>query len=55
VTFIDTNVLILAAAGGVPLFDRSRAALTQAAADGLVTISRQVLREYLSVMTRQPM
>ena len=52
-TFIDTNVLILAAAGGVPLFDRSRAALTQAAADGLVTISRQVLREYLSVVTRQ--
>ena len=52
-TFIDTNVLVYAAAGGAPLFDRARAALTQASADGPVTISRQVLREYLSVMTRQ--
>jgi len=52
VTFIDTNVVIYAAAGGAPLFDRARAALTEAAADGPVTISRQVLREYLSVMTR---
>jgi predicted nucleic acid-binding protein len=51
--FIDTNVLVYAAAGGAPLFDRARAALTQAAADGPVTISRQVLREYLSVMTRR--
>jgi hypothetical protein len=53
VTFNHTNVLVLAAAGGAPPFDRARAALTQAAADGPVTISRQVLREYLSVMTRQ--
>ena len=52
-TFNHTNVLVLAAAGGAPPFDRARAALTQAAADGPVTISRQVLREYLSVMTRQ--
>jgi predicted nucleic acid-binding protein len=53
VTFIDTNVLVYAAAGGAPLFDRARAALAQAAANGPVTNSRQVLREYLSVMTRQ--
>jgi predicted nucleic acid-binding protein len=53
VTFIDTNVLAYAAADGAPLLDRARAALARAAADGAVTISRQVLREYLSVMTRQ--
>ena len=52
-TFIDTNVLIYAAAGRAPRFDQARPALTHAAADGPVTISRQVLREYLSVMTRQ--
>ena len=52
-TFVDTNVLVYAAAVGAPLLDRARAALAQAAADGAVAISRQVLREYLSVMTRQ--
>jgi predicted nucleic acid-binding protein len=53
VTFIDTNVLIHATADGSPLLDPARAAFVQAAADGPVTISRQVLGEYLSVMTRQ--
>jgi len=53
VTFIDTNVLVYAAADGAPVLDRARAALARAAADGAVTISRQILREYLSVMTRQ--
>jgi predicted nucleic acid-binding protein len=53
VTFVDTNVLVYAAVDRAPLLDRARAALAQAAADGAVTISRQVLREYLSVMTRQ--
>ena len=52
-TFIDTNVLVYAAADGAPLLDRARAAVARAAADGPVAISRQVLREYLSVMTRQ--
>ena len=51
-TFIDTNVLIHAAADGLPLLDRARAAMARAAANGPVAISRQVLREYLSVMTR---
>ena len=51
-TFIDTNVLVYAAADGAPLLDRARAALARAAADGAVAISRQVLREYLSVVTR---
>jgi hypothetical protein len=36
----------------VALFDRARAAFARAAAEGPVTISRQLLREYLSVMTR---
>ena len=52
-TFIDTNVLVYAAVDGAPLLDRARAALARAAADGAVMISRQVLREYLSVVTRQ--
>ena len=52
-TFIDTNVLVYAVADGAPLLDRARAALVRAAADGPLAISRQVLREYLSVMTRQ--
>jgi hypothetical protein len=29
VTFIDTNVLVYAAAGGAPLFDRARPALAK--------------------------
>jgi predicted nucleic acid-binding protein len=53
VTFIDTKVLVFAAADVAPLLDRARVALARAAADGAVTISRQVLREYLSVMARQ--
>jgi predicted nucleic acid-binding protein len=54
VTFIDTNVLVYAAADGAPHLDRARAAVARAAAaEGPVAISRQVLREYLSVMTRQ--
>lgn len=51
-TFIDTNVLVHAAAEGAPFLDRARAALARTAADGPVTISRQILREYISVMTR---
>jgi predicted nucleic acid-binding protein len=53
VTFIDTNMLVHAAADASPLLDRARAAFARAAANGPVTISRQVLREYLSVMTQQ--
>jgi predicted nucleic acid-binding protein len=52
VTFVDTNVLVHATADGAPFLDRARAALAGIAAEGPITISRQVLREYLSVMTR---
>ena len=51
-TFIDTNVLVYAA-DGAPLLDQARAAVARVAADGAITIGRQVLREYLSVVTRQ--
>ena len=54
-TFIDTNVLVYAAADAAPLLDRARAAVARAGANGPVAISRQVLREYLSVMTRPQM
>ncbi|HVH77399.1 MAG TPA: PIN domain-containing protein [Stellaceae bacterium] len=52
-TLLDTNLLVYAAADGAPLRERARAALAGAARDGPLTISRQVLREYLAVMTRQ--
>ena len=52
-TFIDTNVLVYAATGGSPFERRSREAVARAAADGAVSVSRQILREYLAVMTRQ--
>jgi predicted nucleic acid-binding protein len=52
-TFLDTNLLVYAAADGAPLRERARAALAGAARDGPLTISRQVLREYLAMMTRQ--
>ena len=52
-TFIDTNVLVYAAADEAPLLGRARAALARAASDSPLAISRQVLREYISVMTRQ--
>lgn len=47
------TVLVYAAADGAPFLDRARAALARAVAAGSVRISRQVLREYVSVMTRQ--
>jgi predicted nucleic acid-binding protein len=52
-TFIDTNVLVYAAADEAPLLDRARAALARPASVGPLAINRQVWREYLSVITRQ--
>jgi predicted nucleic acid-binding protein len=51
-TFIDTNVLVHAAVEGAPFVDRARAALASNAADTPAAISRQILREYISVVTR---
>ena len=51
--FIDTNVLIHARVREAPNHRPSRARLQQAVADGEpLRISRQVIREYLSVVTR---
>jgi toxin-antitoxin system PIN domain toxin len=52
VSFVDTNVLVYATADGAPFQDKARAALVGVAANEKVSISRQVLREYLAVMTR---
>jgi predicted nucleic acid-binding protein len=53
VTFVDTNVLVYSTADGAPFRDRSRAALAVLPARERLSISRQVLREYLAVMTRE--
>ncbi len=52
-SFIDTNVLVYATAQGSPFHDRARAALARMAAEEPLTLSRQILREYIAVMTRQ--
>jgi predicted nucleic acid-binding protein len=51
-SFVDTNVLVYAAAEGAPFHDKARTALIGLAANERLSISRQVLREYLAVMTR---
>ena len=51
-SFIDTNVLVYATAEGAPFQDKARAALVALASNETLSISRQVLREYLAVTTR---
>ena len=51
-SFVDTNVLVYATATSAPFRDRARAALVRLAADEQLTVSRQILREYVAVMTR---
>ena len=51
--FIDTNVLVKSRVAGAPDHDAARAALERALRDPEPTrISRQVIREYLAVVTR---
>lgn len=51
--FVDTNVLIRALAPGAPDRDKARAALARHTAAGeLLFISRQILREFVAVITR---
>lgn len=50
--FIDTNVLVYSTAETAPFHQQARAALGGQAAAGPLTISRQVLREYLATVTR---
>ena len=50
-SFVDTNVLVYAAAADAPFRDRARAAPALSAARQGLAISRQVLREYVAVVT----
>jgi predicted nucleic acid-binding protein len=52
-SFIDTNVLVYSMATRAPFRDRARVALGKFASEEKLFISRQVLREYLAVVTRQ--
>jgi predicted nucleic acid-binding protein len=52
VTFVDTNVLVYATAIGAPFHTQARTALARIGSKGPLAVSRQVLREYLSVTTR---
>jgi predicted nucleic acid-binding protein len=49
VSFVDTNVLVYSTAAGAPFQRRARAAIAQLEP---LSVSRQILREYLAVMTR---
>ena len=52
--FVDTNVLVPARFRTAPFHEAARAALTHAGRSSEpIRISRQVLREYLSTVTRQ--
>jgi predicted nucleic acid-binding protein len=53
VSFVDTNILVYSTAQDAPFRDRARAALARLGADGRLAVSRQILREYIAVMTRQ--
>ena len=51
--FIDTNVLVMSRIPGAPDHDAARESLARAfRAPEPLRISRQVIREYLSVVTR---
>ena len=49
---VDTNVLVHSTASGSPEHRRARAALARLRAQGPVSVTRQVLREYLAATTR---
>jgi predicted nucleic acid-binding protein len=50
VSLVDTN--LYATARSAPFRDRARAALARLAAEEPLSVSRQILREYIAVMTR---
>ena len=51
-SFIDTNLLVHATVPLSPDHRRAEAALARARNDGLTAISRQIIREYVAVMSR---
>jgi predicted nucleic acid-binding protein len=53
VSFVDADVLVYATATGAPFRVQARAALARLATGGALSVSRQILREYIAVMTRQ--
>jgi predicted nucleic acid-binding protein len=53
VSFIDINVLVYATARNAPFRGQAPAALSRLAVDEPLSVSRQILREYIAVMTRQ--
>jgi predicted nucleic acid-binding protein len=51
--FVDTNIIVYASEPDSPFHERARAAVLRLDADGRdLWISRQIVREYLSAMTR---
>ena len=53
VSFVDTDILVYSTAQGAPFRDRARAVLARLAADEPLSVSWQILREAIVVMTRQ--
>jgi predicted nucleic acid-binding protein len=51
VSFVDTNVLVYATARSAPFRDRSPAALARLAGTEPLPVRRQILREYIALMT----
>ena len=51
-SFVDTNVLVYTTAHSAPFRNRARAALARLAAGEPLSVSRQILRVYIAVMTR---
>ena len=47
-SFVDTNVLVYATAVGAPFRVQARAALARLATGGTLSVSRQILREYIA-------
>ena len=52
-TFVDTNILVHATSSASDLNEPAQTALIQQTASGHIAISRQIMREYTCVMTRQ--
>lgn len=50
--FVDTNVLVYSAVNGAPFRTQALTALAQHERDRPQCVSRQILREYLAVVTR---
>jgi predicted nucleic acid-binding protein len=52
VSFVDAYALVYAAVRNAPFRDRARDALARLGAGDPLSVSHQILREYIAVMTR---